>query len=395
MSRGAEFSVEPFGAVLSDLGVDPRAVVRLDPAPLPPGAAAPRPDPGPLLVGPIGRGMDARETCRRARGRAEGSLPPEAPALWFLEGPRPVRELARWRNELWPWLHVVRIYRGAAGRLERETLQGREAVDAPAGFEGAVLAAHTRTHVLSPAFTVSKFDANAGGWNGEPGKPGYAHFRWMRRYVARFGEPARGARVLDFGCGAGWVGIEAAEACGAAELALFDPSPAMVGLAERNARGSGVARFEARVGFGESPPFEQSFDFVVSSGVASFAPDLEAWLDGLARTVRPGGELVVGDLNPASKGMRRRREERPLLPSREMNAHDASLVRAGLERRGFRHLRTAGYQLTRPVPEAMHWSDSKLGGALSPLLLAWNRMRAGGADLERFDSWVMRFTRAG
>ena len=325
MSRTAEFSVDWFSAVLADLGLEARDMVRLDPAPLPPsmGKAAPRIDPGPLLVGPIGSGMDIGAACRRLRERGEKPLPVEAPALFYLKDPRPPRELARWRNELWPWLHVVRLYRGAAGRLERETLERREPMSEPANFEGDVLVAHTRAHVLSPAFTVSKFDANAGGWNGQAGKPGYAHYRWMRRYVARFGEPARGARVLDFGCGTGWVGIEAAQACEAAELALFDPSPAMVRLAGENARASGIARFEAREGFGEEPPFEQTFDYVVSSGVASFAPDLEAWLDGLARTVRPGGELVVGDLNPSSKGMRRRRHERPLLPSREMNGQEA------------------------------------------------------------------------
>ena len=56
-----------------------------------------------------------------------------------------------------------------------------------------------------------------------------------------------------------------------------------------------------------------------------------------------------------------------------------------LEQRGFVHEETAGYQLTRPVPQLAHWSDAKLGGALSGLLLAWNRFRAGPArDLGAF-----------
>jgi hypothetical protein len=42
----------------------------------------------------------------------------------------------------------------------------------------------------------------------------------------------------------------------------------------------------------------------------------------------------------------------------------------------------------------MHWSDTRLAGVLGPLVLALNKMRAGGETLERFDSWVMRFTRA-
>lgn len=394
MVRSAKLDPAPFEPVLADLGVPLDELVQLDPAPLPPSMGKPPPpvEPGPLLVGPIGGGMDVGAACRRFRERAGKVLPEAAPALFFLNHLRPDAELARWRNELWPWLHVLRVYRGSGGRATRETLQGLTELG-PVGFDGVVLVAHTRAHVLSPSFTVEKFDANAAGWNGEPGRPGYAHFRWMRRYVALFGEPRESASVLDFGCGAGWVGIEAARAAGGAPLAAFDPSPEMVRLAEANARAEGLTDFRGQPGFGEEPPFEGPFDYVVSSGVISFAPDPERWLDGLARTVRPGGRLVIGDLNPTSRGMRRRRGSRPLLPARELNGQTADSVRAALERRGFQHRRTAGYQLTHPVPQAMHVSDARLGGALTPLLLAWNRLRAGSPKLEAFDSWVMRFDR--
>jgi 16S rRNA G1207 methylase RsmC len=83
----------------------------------------------------------------------------------------------------------------------------------------------------------------------------------MRRFVGTFAPAdwmrASAGRILDFGCGAGWVGIEAALAAGASrvELCAFDPSPQMVKLAEENARASGIARFAARTGFGEDPPF--------------------------------------------------------------------------------------------------------------------------------------------
>ena len=53
--------------------------------------------------------------------------------------------------------------------------------------------------MLSPDATVSKFDANAGGWNGEPGRPGYAHFRWMRKYVALFAKAREARRILEAG----------------------------------------------------------------------------------------------------------------------------------------------------------------------------------------------------
>jgi SAM-dependent methyltransferase len=397
LAKLQNLSPEDFAPLLAELGFEPSQFSVVDPAPPPPSEGkAPPPVPRThLIFGQIGTGLDIARASELFRQRANASLPADAWALFFLKDARPDGELARWRNHLWPWLHVVAVHRIAAGSCERETLQGRTAVAGAFPKNGVMLAAQRREHVLSPAATVQKFDANSGGWNGEPGKPGYAHFRWMRKYVASFAQ-ARGARrVLDFGCGAGWVGIEAARAAGGAQLCAFDPSPQMVRLAEDNARASGVKDFVGRTGFGEAPPFpapgEERFDCVLSSGVVSFSPDRKRWFDGLVSTVAPGGVLVVGDLNPASKGMQRRRAARPLLPARELNGMLASEAAAELTARGFTLEASAGYQRSWPAPQLAHYSDTKLGGALSPLVLAWNRMAAGPTSKpQKFDSWVLR-----
>lgn len=385
-----------FAPVLEDLELDGDALVLVDPAPLP-ASEIRKPPPlgiGPLLVGQIGGGLEAGPAAQRYRARTDEHLPPDAPALFFLKDARTDDELARWRNALWPWLHVVRIYRIADGSAEREILQGRERLDGRCEKDGVLLVGWRREHVLSPAATVEKFDANAVGWNGRPGEPGYAHFRWMRKYVADFARRSDAKRILDFGCGAGWVGIEAALANGGATLRSFDPSPEMITIASENARASGLTDFDGRVGFGEDPPFprgeQERFDLVISSGVVSFSPDLDTWADGLARTVAPGGCLVVGDINRDARGMQRRRGSKVLLPAREMNALTAGEMRAALEARGFAFETVAGYQLTWPIPQAMHWSDTRTGGALTAPLLAWNKLRAGGSNLAAFDSWVMR-----
>jgi hypothetical protein len=115
------------------------------------------------------------------------------------------------------------------------------------------------------------------------------------------------------------------------------------------------------------------------------------------RAVKKGGTLVVGDLNPRSLGMRRRRRTHPLLPVRELNAQTSDAIRARLEAAGFRHVKTCGYQLTYPVPQAMYVSEEKLKGALSPLLLLANRAGAGlegalGDPCQAlFDSWVSSY----
>jgi hypothetical protein len=76
-----------------------------------------------------------------------------------------------------------------------------------------------------------------------------------------------------------------------------------------------------------------------------------------------------------------------------MNARTRGEVRSELERRGFVLEAEAGYQISSPVPELMHWSEKRLRGLLHPALLAWNRARAGKGSEDAFDSWVLRFRR--
>lgn len=311
--------------------------------------------------------------------------------------------LADLRNRLCPVFHVIALYRTQGGRTKRHSLSGNAELDQPAEQDGVVVALRTRSWVMSPAATVEKFDQNAAGWNGDPDSAGYAHFRWMRKHVALFtdGPSGPGKRVLDFGCGAGWVGIEAARKLEAPKLCFFDPSPEMVRIATENAHHAGLSDAEGRAGFGEDPPFpaegEEPFDLVISSGVLSFSPDLDRWFDGLDRACKRGGTLIIGDIDPGSRGFARRRATRPLLPVRELNGRPPGEVRARLEDLGFTHKKTAGYQLTFPVPELMHVSQTRLGGVLNPPLLWANKALAGldgalGHPLKKaFDSWVMHF----
>lgn len=389
----------PLVLVLEDLQIRADRVRTIGDPPAPPHGGSRH-----ALVGVPPGSRDAERLGPEAVSFARAESTEDGALVMFLPGARPDAELARWRNALWPFAHVGSFYRMSTGGIACTTLQGERVVRGATGLYGTLIVAYRREHVLAPDMTVAKFDQNAAGWSGKPGTPGYAHFRWMRRFVAEFAQPAGARRILDFGCGSGWVGIEAALLAPGAEIAAFDPSPEMVKLAEENARASGLPRFAARTGFGEDPPLpsagEAPFDLVISSGVISFAPDPERWLDGLARTVAPGGRLVIGDLNRESKGMERRRERKPLLPARELNARTRAEVRAALERRGFAFDAWAGYQLTSPVPEAMHWSETKAGGLLNGPLLAWNRLRSrldvtgGGKHPERFDSWVVRARRS-
>lgn len=328
----------------------------------------------------------------------EGRLARGGTLLVFVGGAPDDALLAGVRDGLWPTFHVGVLYDFTASGVRRRTLQGSAVLEGTGGARGTLLVARRTAEVLAPEPTVEKFDLNAAGWAGKQGSPGWPHYRWMRRHVALFAPLPSGGRILDFGCGAGWCGIEAARRAKAA-LCSFDPSPEMVRIAQQNAQREGVSRFTGRVGFGDDPPFpapgEDPFDLVISSGVISFAPDAERLLDGLASCVRPGGTLLVGDIQRESRGFRGRRRTHPLLPVRELNAKTHDEVRSALESRGFVHRRSGAYQLTRPVPQLMHLNETRLGGALTHPLLWTNQLAAavdrllGSPFPGGFDSWVM------
>ena len=88
----------------------------------------------------------------------------------------------------------------------------------------------------------------------------------------------------------------------------------MVKFTNENAAKEGV-KVEAQAGFVEKPPWSEPFSLVLNSGVVSFAPDAERYLASLDALVAKGGRLAIGDLNPLSRGMAKRRAESRCFPS--------------------------------------------------------------------------------
>ncbi|RKY17598.1 MAG: hypothetical protein DRQ55_15360, partial [Planctomycetota bacterium] len=184
-----------------------------------------------------------------------------------------------------------------------------------------------------------------------------------------------------------------------AMASAFDPSPEMVRIALSNAQSQGVD-LDARVGFVEDVPFERPFELVLNSGVISFAPDSGAYLDCMDKLVAPGGHLVIGDLNPESRGFSRRRR-RPLLPARELNGQARQQVETALIERGYRIEGRWYYQLSFPIPEGMAASEQKLGGFGCGLALVANKAATaldhafGSVFASQFDSWIVSARKPG
>ena len=115
----------------------------------------------------------------------------------------------------------------------------------------------------------------------------------QRLILAMLGE-LPGRCMLDVGCGDGTLAHAAASR--GALVTGIDPDPAMLAVARSRTRDAEIeASFlEGRV---EQLPFpDASFDVVAAITVLCFVPDAAGAVRELARVLRPGGRLVIGEL---------------------------------------------------------------------------------------------------
>jgi ubiquinone/menaquinone biosynthesis C-methylase UbiE len=140
---------------------------------------------------------------------------------------------------------------------------------------------------------VAAFDARAPGY--ESGWRGRLHHQIADRTadLALTRVPAP-QRVLDVGCGTGYLLRQLATRCPqAAELAGIDPAPGMIEAARAAASDD---RLRLRPGTAEDLPWAAGFfDLVVSSTSFDHWADQRAGLAECARVLAPGGWLVLTD----------------------------------------------------------------------------------------------------
>ena len=128
--------------------------------------------------------------------------------------------------------------------------------------------------------------------------------------------PQPGERVLEVGPGTGYYALDMAEWLSpGGRLDVFDLQQEMLDHTARRAGERGITNLVPTQGDARSLPYpDASFDAAYLVAVLGEIPDQDAALRELARVLRPGGRLVVGELfgDPhwvAPATLRRRGEE--------------------------------------------------------------------------------------
>ena len=209
-----------------------------------------------------------------------------------------------------------------------------------------------------------------------------------RRQLARAALGARPSeRVLDAGCGPGFYCVEIADEVGPDGSVLgVDGSAAMLALAER--RCAGRPNIELREGDVLALPVDDaSVDAAICVQVLEYVPDATAALVEMRRCLRPGGRVLVWDVDWATLSIH---ADDPDRTARVLRAWDTHLTHRSLPRTLPARLRAAGYEDVAAQAHAFatfELDPETYGGANIPLIRGFVPGREGVDDAEA-EAWL-------
>jgi protein-L-isoaspartate O-methyltransferase len=143
-------------------------------------------------------------------------------------------------------------------------------------------------------------------WRKNPSACPYSQKFWVeaphplitRERLREVLEPAPGQRVLEIGPGTGYYTLDMAEWVGReGTVEIFDIQQEFLDHTMNRAREAGRSNVVATQGDATDLPYgDDSIDAVVLTGVLGEIPDRATALGEIARVLKPGGRLVVGEL---------------------------------------------------------------------------------------------------
>jgi arsenite methyltransferase len=196
-----------------------------------------------------------------------------------------------------------------------------------------------------------------------------------------------GERVLDVGCGPGFYCAELLEEVGLeGSIVGLDSSASMLALAARRCEGHRNVRFD-EADATCLPVEDASFDAALCVQVLEYVPDLLAGLAELYRSVRPGGRVVVWDVDWATVSWHSGDPERM---RRVLRAWDEHLAHPSLPRTLAPAMRSAGFE--HVVMEAHSFATASFdpdtyGAAAVPLIRSFVPGR-NGVSKDEANAWA-------
>jgi SAM-dependent methyltransferase len=143
-------------------------------------------------------------------------------------------------------------------------------------------------------------------WRKNPSACPYSQRFWVeaphplitRARLREILEAKPGERILEVGPGTGYYTLDVAEWLGPdGRLDILDLQPEMLDHTMRGAGERGLSNVTPAQSYATSLPYEDgTFDAAYLVTVLGEIPDQDAALRELARVLRPGGRLVVGEL---------------------------------------------------------------------------------------------------
>jgi len=208
------------------------------------------------------------------------------------------------------------------------------------------------------------------------------------RALLRVLQPEPGGRVLDAGCGDGRLLVSLARRD--LRVVGVDASVAMLRAARDRARATGLPVHLVRAEVGALPFADESFDTVAAVTVLCFVADSGPALREMARTVRRGGKLVIGELGRWSSWAVSRRLEGRLRggPWRVAEFRSAPALKRLLRAAGLVPGRVRGavfYPRSSPAARLLGPLDAMLGAITTVgaafIAIAADKPAASGAPL--------------
>ena len=209
-----------------------------------------------------------------------------------------------------------------------------------------------------------------------------------RRELVRAALGARaGDRVLDVGCGPGFYVTELLETVGReGSVVGVDASADMLAVAAQRAEGRGNVTFHQAEATSLPVP-DAGFERAVCVQVLEYVRDVPAALSQMHRALRPGGRVLVWDVDWATVSWHAIDRQ---LARRVLTAWDKHLTHPCLPRTLAAQLRDAGFANVRMDAHAFATAElipDAYGGSLVPLLEQYVAEQ-GGMSQEEAKAWA-------